>query len=308
MVEHGVYQTEGRTFMGFLNRKLDELRSLVADYSEEEHNRHGFYLRRQLWHMLMCAPIIRRTNLKPRGYAGDSEIMRMIYDNAYRGDSLFARLLHKHALERTGAHAVRNRRVLVADALRSYREETASGQPVRVLSVACGPGRELADIILTQTDAKNFTFRMFDQDQYALMEAAKLVNTIEVRLDTAIRADYVRESVRTMLATRELDAEWGQYDFIYSMGLFDYLTPPVARAVLRKLYGLLSPGGQIIIGNFHVDNPSRIYMEYWLDWKIYHRDQDGMLALARRVAPDAEHTILADETNVQMLLKLKRAV
>ncbi|GAH98529.1 unnamed protein product, partial [marine sediment metagenome] len=66
-----------------------------------------------------------------------------------------------------------------------------------------------------------------------------------------IEVDYLNASVRTMLATRQLIKEWGQFDFIYSMGLFDYLTPPVATAVLGRLYQLLKPGGDMLIGNFH---------------------------------------------------------
>ena len=58
------------------------------------------------------------------------------------------------------------------------------------------------------------------------------------------------------------------------MGLFDYLTPPVARAVLEKLYQLLKPGGELMIGNFHVSNPSKYYMEYWADWVLYYRTEE----------------------------------
>ena len=120
-------------------------------------------------------------------------------------------------------------------------------------------------------------FSLFDQDQQALLEAAGLVSEIEKSLQTEISVDFIKESVRTMLVTRALQERWGQFHFIYSMGLFDYLTAPVAAAVLKKLYQLLTPGGEMVIGNFFVENPSRYYMEYWHDWKIIYRTEEDFL-------------------------------
>ncbi len=89
------------------------------------------------------------------------------------------------------------------------------------------------------------------------------------------------------------------------MGLFDYLTAPVAAAVIKKLYQLLKPGGEMAIGNFYVANPSRAYMEYWHDWKIIHRTEDDLLRLADNL-PGAEVEVLFDETRIQMLLHVRR--
>ena len=45
------------------------------------------------------------------------------------------------------------------------------------------------------------------------------------------------------------------------MGLFDYLTTPVARATLSRLFELVLPGGALLVGNYHVANRSRTYMD-----------------------------------------------
>ena len=88
------------------------------------------------------------------------------------------------------------------------------------------------------------------------------------------------------------------------MGLFDYLTPPVASAVLGKLYQLLKPDGELVIGNFHVRNPSRYYMEYWLDWVLYYRNEDDFKNLIKK-APSADVTVASDDTGVQMFLQVR---
>jgi extracellular factor (EF) 3-hydroxypalmitic acid methyl ester biosynthesis protein len=108
-----------------------------------------------------------------------------------------------------------------------------------------------------------------------------------------------------MLKGSTLVEKWGQFDFIYSMGLFDYLTPPVAVGILGKLYQLLSKDGDLLIGNFHISNPSRCYMEYWLDWVLYYRNEEEFL----RLMPDktaGQAKVLFEETRSQMFLHVKK--
>jgi extracellular factor (EF) 3-hydroxypalmitic acid methyl ester biosynthesis protein len=108
-----------------------------------------------------------------------------------------------------------------------------------------------------------------------------------------------------MLASPQLKGRWGEFDFIYSMGLFDYLTPRVASAVLLMLFQLLKPGGEIIAGNFHTSNPSKYYMEYWADWVLYHRTEQEFGDLLGNDAL-AEIDIFFDDTGSQMFLHVRK--
>lgn len=306
-IQRAIINTEGRKFMHFLDEKRHELEHVVADFSKEEHERHGFYFRRQLWNIIMCSPFMKRTNLKPRGYSGDSEMMRMIYLNDYEGESTFSTLMHKHPLEQSAAQAVRNRRKLIVQTLSNIQNNypILPREKLKVLSVACGSAFEMKDILLSAEDCKKYHFTLLDQDRSALYEAATLVDQMEKYLGAKIEVDYLKASVRTMLAIRQLIKKWGQFDFIYSMGLFDYLTPPVATAVLGNLYQLLKPGGDILIGNFHVSNLSRTYMEYWNDWIIYYRTEEEFMDLLRDTS-SAETSIFFEDTGCQMFLRVKK--
>lgn len=304
-----ILQTFGPELSSYLDGALARLEDVINRFSEHEHEYHGFYLRKQLWSFILTAPIMERTNLKPRGYSGDSEMMRMIYENDYAGSSTFGRILHEHAIRQSAAQAVRNRCVIVADILHRRLAEHIGelGERMRVLSVACGPAFELVNIVQTAEECDRVHFSLLDQDQQALMEAANIVQTIEAEKASRLSVDFIRESVRTMLFTKQLRERWGKFQFIYSMGLFDYLTAPVAQAVLRKLYALLTEGGEMIIGNFSPRNPSRTYMEYWLDWRIIHRSKEEFLELAACLE-GADSEVCFDETGVQMLLRVKRPV
>lgn len=306
-VQKAIINTEGVRFMRFLDEKLDELGQIVADFSKEEHERHGFYFRKLLWSIIMCSPFMRRTNLKPRGYSGDSKMMRMLYVNDYEGDTTFSKLMHKHPLEHPAARAVRHRRRLTTQMLCEIRNNhlVSSEEKLKVLSVACGSAFEMQDILLSPEDCEKYHFTLLDQDRYALYEAAILADQMEKQLGAKVYVDYLNESVRTMLATHQLTERWGQFDFIYSMGLFDYLTPPVATAVLGKLYQILKPGGNMLIGNFHVSNPSRCYMEYWLDWVLYYRTEEEFIGLLGD-APSAKASVFFEDTRSQMFLHVEK--
>jgi extracellular factor (EF) 3-hydroxypalmitic acid methyl ester biosynthesis protein len=278
----------------------------VNGFNQEEHECHGYFFRRLLWNVIMSAPFMRRTNLKPRGYAGDYLMMKMLYLNQYEGDSTFSKLMHKHPVEHPAAEAVRNRRKLITQTLiQEQGRQTSSGEKTRVLSVACGPAYEMLDILVSPEACDKYHFTLLDQDKSALDAASALVRELEQTFHKKIQVTFLNESVRTMLKGSDLVEKWGRFDFIYSMGLFDYLTPPVATGILGKLYQLLDKGGNLLVGNFHVSNPSRCYMEYWLDWVLFYRSEEDFLRLVPEKA-SRQAKVLFEETRVQMFLHVKK--
>jgi extracellular factor (EF) 3-hydroxypalmitic acid methyl ester biosynthesis protein len=108
-----------------------------------------------------------------------------------------------------------------------------------------------------------------------------------------------------MLRDRHFAERLGAFHAVYSMGLFDYLTPPVARAVLSRAYELVRPGGTLLVGNYHVAHRSRTYMDYWLDWPLYYRAEADFLALAEGL-PAAAVSIDFDESGCQMFLRIEK--
>lgn len=309
LLQAGIRRSIGSEFMEYLDRMYDRLVELHGRLHDDQIEHHGYYFRRQLWNVILTAPIMARTNLKPRGYIGDSEMMRMIYFNDYRGDTTFGQILHKHAVKQPAAQAVRNRRVDLARMLRDYLQRierrASDSRRVRVLSVACGPAMELNEIIRSAEDCRRVHFSLLDQDKSALQEAALGIERIESRLGVSVDAEYLQESVRTLLVNRTLRERWGTFDFIYSMGLFDYLTAPVASAVLGKLNALLNPGGEMIVGNFALDNPTLPYMSFWMDWAIIHRTTDDMRELCSGL-DGVSVDVQSDATGIQLFLHLKK--
>ena len=89
LIQNTIIKSEGAILKGFLQDQERELIHQVADYNPKEHQIHGDYFREQLQEFVFGFPFGARSLLKPRGFAGDSEMMRMIYLNDYQGDTTF---------------------------------------------------------------------------------------------------------------------------------------------------------------------------------------------------------------------------
>ena len=74
--------------------------------------------------------------------------------------------------------------------------------------------------------------------------------------------------------------------------------------MLSRLFGLLEPGGALVVGNFHLANRSRVYMDYWMDWPLYYRSEGSFLALAEGLP--SRTSVTFDPTGCQMFLRLDR--
>jgi extracellular factor (EF) 3-hydroxypalmitic acid methyl ester biosynthesis protein len=303
-VRAAAVQSVWQNFQDLFDGRLAELQKLVTGFTREDHERHGFYFRKHVWDLILCSEFMTRTNLKPRGYAGDSEMMRMIYEDEFRGPTIFSRLMHRHPIGCDAAQAVRNRGLMIGEMIQAARRKRPD-RKLRVMSIACGPARELRHALATKEDIEGIEVALLDQDDEALAEARAELIAADQRTGAQPTVRYIRESVRTMLRSAYLPEMWGDFDFLYSMGLFDYLTPPVAKAVLARLYQLMAPGGELVIGNFHRGNPSRVYMEYWMDWGLYYRSEEEFKALAAEL-PGAAMDVFFEPKRAQMFMRLTK--
>lgn len=306
-----ILETRGREFMEFFDQTLSALEDEVTGFSREEHERHGYYFRKQVADLIHASEFMSLTNTKPRGYLGDPDMMAILYENDYRGRSTFAKLMHKHPIETTAAQAVRNRRAYIKQLILDAERSSPSPKPegFRLLSVASGSAYEAGDLFAeTEGAFDRFSCTLLDQDETALGDAMRAIAGVKQQVHHGkgrFDATALNKSVRTMLRTPNLSAEWGQFHFIYSVGLFDYLTPPVARQLARKLYDLVLPGGVLVLGNYHTKSPTRCYMDYWMDWPLYYRTEPELAALLDEDVPvNAE--VRFEASGSQMFLHAKK--
>jgi extracellular factor (EF) 3-hydroxypalmitic acid methyl ester biosynthesis protein len=291
-------------FSPWLDQRLLQLRELAQRLGPEAAEHHGAYFREHMRRFTEQSEFLKRTNDRPRGYAGDSALMQMLYDRDFRGASIFGRLLHRHPIESAAAHSVRARLPFIAGLVRSRLARDPRG--LRVLSVACGPARELRHCIVSAEDARRTEFVFVDQDDEALREAKLEIRQLEQCLGVRLRARCERAGVGELLSTLGFaETRLGTFDLIYSMGLFDYLAQPVAKKLAEKLASMTNPGGVNVIGNFHVSTKTRCYLDYWMDWPLIYRTEHDMLCLAQDIRAGCARVVY-EPSHSQMFLVVER--
>ena len=119
-------------------------------------------------------------------------------------------------------------------------------------------------------------------------------------------------SVRQLVSPRTAEEQavvsqtLSNLDLVYSTGLYDYLPDAVAQRLTQRLYGLLRPGGRLLIGNFEETPNTTWIMDYALDWPILYRDEQAMRRLALGLRGNPTHVdVTRDATGRCLFLDLR---
>ncbi len=225
-------------------------------------------------HEIFKDPLTHRAFNKPRGYAGDAVMIDYLYGliDGSDLDDESARYGLKVTMRSPSARAVRNRLRMIADRL-SQKIETRTLP--EILSVACGHCRELGLCDdLTPDAVKRFV--AMDQDK----ESLELV----LRDYPNKGVEPFEGSVSSLLKNRGPE---GKFDFIYSLGLYDYLGQPFARKLTANLFNRLHPNGELVIANFVPNIRDVGYMESFMAWNLVYRDRAAMMELLEFI-PDEQ--------------------
>jgi extracellular factor (EF) 3-hydroxypalmitic acid methyl ester biosynthesis protein len=239
-------------------------------------------------------PCSSRAYCKPRGYAGDAVMMDYIYNwpnltHADRDVTPLGTEIYGYTGDTPSSRAVRARRDVIAERLDEVAETIESPH---ILSVACGHLREAH--LSRAVEAGRFArYIALDQDRESL-------DVVDSELkDSGI--ETMRESVTGILKERD---ELRGFDFIYSSGLYDYLSEPVARRLTELLFAKLNPGGRLLIANFQKDIKDLGYMETYLSWFLIYRNESELISLLVSI-PDREiryqRTFVEENENIAFM-------
>lgn len=242
----------------------------------------SFALQHPIRQILHGDPFTASAFHKPRGFPGDATTLDFMYaanipewSHLVRGTlpSTLDSVSRYITTQRPSAHAVVGRTRLFA----SYIDELSNGGG-RVLSVAGGHFRESAlSTALRSSSVEEVV--VLDQDPLALDEVRRTCNGLPV---TVLHA-----SIRSLLTNK---LQVGDFDLIYSGGLFDYLANRTASTLLDALVERLRPSGRIVVANFRPDHPDLGYMESFMDWRLIYRDESDLSALVNAMAHRDEIT------------------
>jgi len=226
--------------------------------------------------------------LKPYGYPGDFEVIDKMYLEVISKHSMLKKwdlFYHQHA----AATAVRNRKAFFKNILEEKTKNKAN--VCQVLDVASGPCRDLLEFF-QETKATNIHIECVEADAKAVEHATKL-NKANLQQITFTNKNIFRFRTEK------------KYDLIWSAGLFDYFDDRTFVRLVRRLITNVAPGGELIIGNFAVGNPTEGYMELFTGWYLHHRSPEQLIRLAQEAGIEDVNRITVDQEEVGVNLFLR---
>jgi extracellular factor (EF) 3-hydroxypalmitic acid methyl ester biosynthesis protein len=305
--ERAVLEAVAPRIIAAFNGHHQRFEEMIYALPPEARGAHQDFVRRH-WHKLFLgSPFGHRTYHKPIGYAGDYEMMNMIYRNQPEGRSLYKKLIHLLLVSQWPAKSVRNR---IAHLAENILNETArmarAGKTARILNVGCGSAQEIQDFLRNTQLSNQADFMLIDFNEETLLHAGrKLVEAKrQFGRSTEIRTEQI--SVYELLKrTQRRSADAEKFDMIYCAGLFDYLAPDTCRALLELWHDLLAPGGLMLVANMTDTKPFRFFIEFILDWQLIYRNNQEFLPLIPERC--RENTwVIAEPASVNLFLHTRK--
>ena len=267
------------------------------------------YTETTLTPLLLGAPMNRRSYLKPLGYPGDYQTMLYTYADGYEGETAFDQVFHKLTTEHPLANGIRTRKdYIVGHMQREHERALSSGdEDFRVTSLGCGPAREVSEYIRARGSfAGRATWTLIDQEEETLSVAYRDSHRALIEHHARGELSCLNLSFSQLLSDTSLLANAPRQDFVYSVGLFDYLREERAQALVTTLYERLKPGGLLAIGNAISPNLHFWTLEFLLDWTLLYRTKAQMSRLAARLPSSAEISVEPESGQAYYFLLVRR--
>jgi SAM-dependent methyltransferase len=225
---------------------------------------------------------------------GSTRAMELIYGN--NPLPYDARVYYSEAflLTRDLAHAVRSRKDVLRDLL--VREVNGSPTTLSILDLACGPCQSLRESLPLLKEPSRIRFRGIDTD-----ELAQYNNRGFFQRDHRLSWDFeVGNALTTDLGT-------GEYDIVYSTGLYDYIHSSLLANLWRKLYASVRPGGIAILAVKDGRTFSPLPYRWAIDWsQFYVRDETEFESLMTRAEMPTPESVERDATGCILIYVIRK--
>ncbi len=242
-------------------------------------------------------PFTYRAYSKPRGYAGDAPMLDLIYGPEERWpepDTTPLGLdIYRYTAAAPAAEGVRARRAFVADLI-DYATSQKADQ--HILAIAAGHLREA--LLSSAIRRRRFgRFVALDVDEISLAEVQRQYGPYGVETVPAPFISLIKNKLSI-----------GKFDIIYSTGLFDYLGDNVGSRLVRTMFEMLNPGGQLIVANFMPGIRDIAYMEAFMDWSLIYRTRQDMVRLTSEIDESEirELSVFAEDSRNIIFFRLRK--
>lgn len=297
------------TIVSAISNLFERFEEISSRIDKDQVAAHHAFGKRLVQPILMCSPFVHRTFTKPLGYAGDYEMVNMMFRDPFEGGSLFAKMVNLYALHLPPIVAHRNRIDYLGKKLEKESLRMAvQNRDVRIFNMGCGPAIEVQRFLAGDELSQRAHFTLVDFNDETLTRTCHILNNLKQQHARRTVIRPVKKTVNMLIKSALRGEEYtrpNQYDLVYCAGLFDYLTDHVCQQLLEIFYAMLAPGGLLITTNVD-DHPAKNQMECFLEWHLIHRNNEQMRTIAPSAAKPQDISIKRDPTGVNIFLEVRK--
>jgi CRP-like cAMP-binding protein/SAM-dependent methyltransferase len=252
---------------------------------------------REVFPFFMLSKRFDRLYTKPRGYAADYDTIELLTSGEREGTGRLGKFIDAWLLNLPFCRAFKSRIAFQNAALDRLATDISGDSEVRVTLLGGSTSRE----VLTNCLESGFSQQhvtCLDTDSEALHRARQRAG----ELHASDRLTVLQENVmRLALGKGALRLE--PQHIICCAGLLDHAEDSFSVRLLNWIFDRLVPGGIVVLTNFADVNPDKVFMDYILDWQLFHRSAVRLNELFRSssfsgCAPE----IKSDDTGTQLLV------
>lgn len=240
------------------------------------------------------SPLFFHAITKPRGYAGDYQMLIAIYENKVRSTGIGGYLDH-YFLNTELARAV----VARMKAVRNYlnTEIQRRNKDLSILDVACGPCHEYIQGI-NIPNGRKIQVSLLDYDRGALDYVEKRV--IAQHYDGS-HFRCIRFNALRMRSADRFIQQYGKHDIIYSVGLCDYIADKQLIPMLNGWRQSANDGGIVYVAFKDAKRYTTPIYQWVTDWHFLQRTQEDCVRIMKNAGFDVEQMKMTrDETGIIM--------
>ncbi|EGG93845.1 regulatory protein [gamma proteobacterium IMCC1989] len=214
-----------------------------------------------------------RSFSKPQNIAGDHHTIKQIYGGGIQDDRNTGHVVNLCFFNEPACKAVANRKQYMKNYILEKIEHLQQ-EKYHVTSIASGPAEEIFDV-----------FDSMEKDAYSTLKVTgidmdkRACASVDDRIQEKKLNAYFSTQAHNVLSLGKYTYLNNTQDLVYSMGLVDYFSDKLVIKILNNIYQMLKPHGEVIIGNFHTNCDSRLFLDYLLDWKLIYRTEQDMCRL-----------------------------
>lgn len=289
---------------------FERYESVAARLPEDAAAVHRAYCRRLIQPLVLGSPFALRAVKKPLGYAGDYELVSMILRDPLEGETLFAKVMNQWFIDQPPAEAHRNR---IKYLTRKLTEETAravaAGREAHVFNIGCGPAQEIQQFFRETALSDQVSFTLLDFNDETLDVARTVLERARTQNSRRAHIKLVCKSAAQLLRmkiSKGKSQTRAEYDFVYCAGLFDYLSDALCKQLTEVFYGMLRPGGLLVVTNVDSSNPIRHWLGDILEWHLIYRGHRELYELRPATSDPEWVRVQADDTGVNIFLEVRK--